>query len=361
MLKYIFTGITLLHGLIHLAGFAKAFQYAAISALKEPITRTAGTGWLVAALLFIIAVFLFLSGKQLWAFIAVPAAALSQLLIISAWQDARFGTVANIVIVAVAIAAIAGWRFEQGFRKDVFLARSTWNQDVPQLLTEKDIEGLPLPVQQYLRYSGALNKPRPCSMHIVFEGQMRSRGKDWFPFRTEQYNFFAQPSRFFFMKGKMHGIQVPGYHCYRNGQASMQIRLFGFWPVVNMKGGPLNKGELVTWFNDLCLFAPAALADNRICWEAADEHSSRAIFTTGDISISATLQFSDKGQLINFISDDRYEVDDKKCYRFSTPLMKYASVSGMLLSTYGEAVWHYPEGDFAYGRFWLKKLEYDTE
>lgn len=30
------------------------------------------------------------------------------------------------------------------------------------------------------------------------------------------------------------------------------------------------------------------------------------------------------------------------------------------LPTYGEAVWHYPEGEFAYGKFTLENVQYNV-
>jgi hypothetical protein len=64
---------------------------------------------------------------------------------------------------------------------------------------------------------------------------------------------------------------------------------------------------------------------------------------------------------MNFVSDDRYDVNEKKQYRFSTPLSDFANVNGFNLPTYGEAIWHYPEGEFVYGKFRLKSLEYNVQ
>ncbi|MBK8706528.1 MAG: hypothetical protein IPN33_25145 [Saprospiraceae bacterium] len=173
----------------------------------------------------------------------------------------------RIILLLLALIIIAlslrNWYFEQYYKKDVRLNLSRVSKLQDELLTENDIQHLPPPVQQYLRYAGVLNKPQVHSVKIVFEGQMRGRDKDWFPFVSEQYNFFDVPTRLFFMKGKMFGINVPGYHAYKNGDASMQIKLFGWFPVVNIKGGDLNKTETVTLFNDMCLLAPATLIDKK--------------------------------------------------------------------------------------------------
>lgn len=118
--------------------------------------------------------------------------------------------------------------------------------------------------------------------------------------------------------------------------------------------------KTVTLFNDMCFLAPATLIDKSIQWEAMDGHKVRAKFTNNNTTISAILYFNDKGQLINFESDDRYDVNEMKKYKFSTPLKDYRKINGFNLPNYGEAVWHYPEGEFVYGKYWLKDIRYNV-
>lgn len=140
----------------------------------------------------------------------------------------------------------------------------------------------------------------------------------------------------------------------------MQIKLFGLFPIVQIKGNEMNTTETVTLFNDMCLMYPASLIDKSIRWESIDNTSAKAIFTNGGITITATLYFNEEGQLINFISDDRYAVSNMKKYRFSTPVRDYRMINGRKVPGYGEAVWHYPEGEFVYGKFNLKTIDYNV-
>ena len=39
-------------------------------------------------------------------------------------------------------------------------------------------------------------------------------------------------------------------------------------------------------------------------------------------------------------------------------MIKY--IDGRNVPTYGEAVWHYPEGEYIYKKFYLKELNYNT-
>jgi hypothetical protein len=360
MLKYIFTFVILIHGLIHCMGFAKAFGYGNITQLSKAISKPSGLFWLLTALLFTAAVVLFLMKKESWPMIAVIAVIISQVLIITVWKDAKFGTILNIIILFVAVASWATYHFEMGFKTDVKRHITQTNFSNNDLLTEADIALLPIPIQKYIRYAGAVNKPKVKNMKIVFDGEMRDKGKDFFKFTSTQYNFFDDPTRLFFMKAKMYGVPVPGYHCYQNKTATMQIKLLGLFNIVNVKGTEMNKAETVTVFNDMCLMAPATLIDNRIAWTAIDSLSAKAIFTNGINKITATLYFNEIGQLINFISDDRYAITDMKQYRFSTPVKEYTQMNGINIWKYGETIWHYPDGEFVYGKFIMKSIEYNV-
>lgn len=360
MLKYFFAFILLIHGLIHITGFVKAFNLWNISALTKEISKPAGLLWLAASLLFITAFVLLLLKNESWPAVAGIAVLLSQILIFSTWQDAKFGSIANLLIVFVAIASWTSLNFEAQFRNDVKANLALTKNMPPELLKETDIQQLPEPVQKYLRYSGAIHEPKIKNIRIAFEGEMREKGKEWFSFQSVQYNFFAEPARLFFMKAQMFGVTVPGYHNYQHAIAKMDVKIFGLFPVVKLKGTEMNKAETVTVFNDMCLLAPASLIDKRIEWMPVDKLSTAAIFTIGTNSIKATLLFNEEGQLINFISDDRYAIGDMKKYRFSTPVSEYGSLNGRNVLQSASTIWQYPEGEFVYGKFRLKNIAFNV-
>lgn len=354
-----------IHGLIHLMGFIKAFGYAEITQLTRDISRSSGAAWLITTLMLLTAAVFYLFKKDYWWVIALAGVILSQILIILYWSDARFGTIANVIILLIAIPFWAKGRFENHYKKDVTDALVSTGKITDTILTQEFITHLPKPVQRYIIYSGAINKPIISNFKINFEGQIRKDEKsDWMPFTSEQYNFINPPARLFFMKATMKGLPVAGYHAYKNDIATMDIRLLSLFNVQKQSGREMDLAETVTWFNDLCLFAPAGLIDKRITWVAMDNLSSKATFTHKDITISAILYFNTKGELINFISDDRWQIineEDRKRMRFSTPAKNYVDMNGYRIPSYGEAVWNLPAGDFTYGQFNCVGIQYNAE
>jgi hypothetical protein len=63
--------------------------------------------------------------------------------------------------------------------------------------------------------------------------------------------------------------------------------------------------------------------------------------------------------LINFISEDRVDVNSNRNVPFSTPVTEYGTVNGYKLPVAADAVWHFPEGDFVYGKFYLQEVRYN--
>ena len=247
---------------------------------------------------------------------------------------------------------------KQDYTKAVRAARVAGPREI-RWVEEKDLEGLPRAVRTYLRNCGVVGKPKAYNMHLQCKGRMRNRQSGWFPFDSEQYNFFDHPRRLFFMQARIRGIRVSGYHCYGNDTAFMKIRLLGIFPVASHSGRDMFGADTVTFLNDLCLFNPAGLTDKRLQWEDPDRDSPTVFMENGPVRVSATLYFDSFGNLRDFISPDRYDVNAKGYFPFSTPVNKYADFAGIRLPAGGTAIWHYPDGPFTYGEFQVESLAYN--
>jgi hypothetical protein len=144
----------------------------------------------------------------------------------------------------------------------------------------------------------------------------------------------------------------------------MEIKILSLFPVINARGNEMNVSETVTFFNDMCCMAPASLLNNAVRWTEADNLSATGELTVNGITVSARLTFKETGELVNFISDDRYcYMPDGtfKKFRFSTPLSNYRDYNGIMLPSTAKAVWDYPEGEFCYGEFELLEAELNSE
>jgi hypothetical protein len=252
------------------------------------------------------------------------------------------------------------------FRKEVKSALHNLKVNPDDILTEIDIQKLPIQVQKYLKFVGVIGKPKVKSVMVKATGQIKSNPLDlhYMNFASEQYNAFDKPFRAFYIKAKKMGVPAIGLHLYKEVTAVMIIKIAGLFKIADARGNEMDKGETVTVFNDMCFMAPASLVDSNIEWEVMDQFRVKAFFTNGSVKISAVLTFDEEGKLIDFISNDRYETADGKVYRnypWRTPVKEYGFFNGFHLPAKAEAIWVKPEGEFCYGIFNLNQILYNVD
>ena len=90
----------------------------------------------------------------------------------------------------------------------------------------------------------------------------------------------------------------------------------------------------------------------------------KMIINAGIIKIGTKVYSSPNNEIIGTLDKEgaiTFEIDNEmKTFPFSTPIRNYKIINGLHLPTYGEAIWNYPEGDFMYGKFHLKSVEYNV-
>lgn len=92
-------------------GFAKAFQYAEMKQLSIAISKPVGLLWSLAALLFVSAAILLLLNKDYWVIFSIAGIVISQIVITLSWQDAKFGTISNLIILIASIIGYSSWSY----------------------------------------------------------------------------------------------------------------------------------------------------------------------------------------------------------------------------------------------------------
>lgn len=351
-----FALILIAHGLIHGVGLRTATRRSVL--------------WVVAGLGFVAAGALVLAGWRGWWIAAAPTLMLSQALIISAFRDAKLGTIVNVVVLiplALAAADLRPGSLRSRYTHDVLRERGRAGAlaaGVAAPVTESDLAALPAPAQTWLRRAGVVGRPRVRSFAARLRTEFRTgRDAPFMPAVVEQYDLFAPAaaSRLFFMTAYRAGVPFDAFHRYADGAATMQVRVAGLFPVVDAAGPEMTRSETVTLLNDLCLLAPAAVIDAPIRWRTVDSHHVEATYTNAGQTVSAVLAFDDAGDLADFVSRDRAQSDGKTShlYPWSTPVRAIRQLNGVRVAAEAEALWHEPGGSWSYGRFVVERLAYE--
>lgn len=233
---------------------------------------------------------------------------------------------------------------------------------VSSVVTEAELRALPSLLQTYLKRVGVVGRPHVRDYRMRWTGRMRqSRDARWMPLTAEQHNFTDPPERFFLMRASMFGLPVEGLHRFADGAATMQVRAAWLFEVANGSGEKMNQSESVTLFNDLCAFAPAALINAPVDWRETGPHTLEGRFHHLGNTVAAQLLFDLEGDLVNFISHDRYQSRDGRTWQafgWETPLSNYQQLGPARVATKGEARWQEPSGTWTYAELSLAELEY---
>jgi hypothetical protein len=365
-MKHAFGALLVLHGLIHVMGFAKAFGFTDPPQLSQAISKPFGVIWLLAAALMIAAAIALYALPDWWWSVAAAAVVVSQIAIVASWSDARYGTLANVIILiglSYGFLSRGPLSFRTEFARDVNagLARS-----IPMsLLTEADLAPLPDVVRRYIRMSGAVGQPRVQNFRAVMHGGIRS-GPDakWMPFTAEQYSFYDEPTRLFLMDATMFRLPVQAFHRFVGPSATMRVKVAALLSMVDAKGPQMDEAETITLFNDLCVFAPAMLVDRHIAWRVLDVRRAEATYALGRYTIRAELVFNERDELADFVADGRGALSSDGAtltkMRWSTPVGNYRAFGAHRLMSRGEGIWHAAAGPYSYVRLELDSIEYNV-
>jgi len=100
-MKTLLIGLILVHGFIHLFGYSKVLILASKrTTIPSDLNRLM---WLLTMLLFLTSGILLYLNNVNWLLICSAAMLISQMLIIGAWQDAKYGTIGNLLIFILSI------------------------------------------------------------------------------------------------------------------------------------------------------------------------------------------------------------------------------------------------------------------
>jgi len=161
------------------------------------------------------------------------------------------------LVVGAAAAGVIGrvW-FERRIANEADDMLARVSDGSPGVLTEANLQGLPEPVQRWLRYSNVVGKPRPLTVRLKQEGQFRqAEGRDFLPLEAEQY-FTVDPPAFLWQARLRMAplVSMAGRDRYAGGRGDMDMRLLWLIPVVRKSGGGLNQGDLQRFLTEAIWF-----------------------------------------------------------------------------------------------------------
>ncbi len=341
------------HALIHVFGFLKAFKLSSFQGISASVSKPLGLAWLAAFLLLAVTAFLFFNRSAHWWWIGIVSVALSQVLIIAFWQDARFGTLLNLLVLMLAVHGYAAHHFKKMIATEVNEINARESTGANSLVTEESFSTLPAPVRLWLTSSGMVGKETIQNVYMEQEVQMLMKPdqKEWNAGISRQYVTTESPAFHWTVELKMNQfLPVVGRDKFENGKGEMLIKLLSLFPVVNEQGSQkLNQATLQRYLSEIVWYPSAALSPY-ITWKPMSEHSALATMTYEGTTGSGVFHFHEDGTFKEFSAQRYRDVNDEQPTLWTVKATKTEAIHGIKLPTEAEVEWQLEDGPWK----WLK-------
>jgi hypothetical protein len=361
MMKIIFIAIVFLHGTIHLMGFARAFSPGSTTTISKFISPSQGLIWLLTCCLFIAVATGILLRKEWWPWIAVIAVIVSQIIIMLNWKDARFGTLANSIILIVAIIGYADMAFKKQCSEEVSALFSQSIAD-KKIVTPEQVLHLPAIVQRWLNRSEVINQPAAQTIRLRQSGEMRMKpGGRWMPFTATQYFTTGNPGFVWTTRLRLFpSVFISGRDKLVKGNAEMKMKLLSVIDIVNERNNEkINSGSMIRYLAEICWF-PSAAIQPYIEWQTIDSVSASATLAIAEKKVHGIFHFSNEGDLLQFTAE-RYRGSDDKATpeTWIVECLEYREFNGIRIPYRCDVTWREAAGDFTWLRLQITAIDYN--
>lgn len=362
-------GVFLLHGVLHLLGFATAFGLVELPQITGHTLLDVSAGWsqpigalwLVAAMVLVCAGAQLMAGMASWWTVGIWGLAISQALIVYAWPDAKAGTMINL---ALLVGVIAGWgpsRFTRVTASEVrTLLAGVASEPAPKIAAE-ELASLPRPVARWLTRAGIVDRPRVRTVQLSQHGQLRAALDQ--PFcvaRAEQHINLESPGFVWEVQTKMKHVPVTGRDAYLRGRGRMLVCVGGLSTVVDATGDAIDHDTLLRFLGELVWCPSGALAPY-VQWRALDDSSAEATMSYRGVEASARFAF-DSEDRVTSITARRYlgSGTEAKLETWVVNATQWQRRHGIEVPCRGSVAWILGGERFETYRWEITKLEYDV-
>jgi hypothetical protein len=349
----IIPGVVLfVHGVIHLLGFIRAFFPGKIKIEGRPVGKKMGLVWLLATLLFLAAFALWLFQLPYWSLVALIAVAVSQFLILVQWKEAKFGTLANIIVLLWAWPHYGGVHFDNMLQSEWDQLKSGVTAPARDTIREEQLAGLPYIVQKWLRQSGAVGKPSVSHAYIRQAGTMLLETGSTQKLGFDGVEYFDVKNPAFIWSTKVNyasWLPLSVRDKWINGEAEMLVKLMNVINVVHEKDNEkMDKAAALRFLGELC-WMPAAALEPFIKWELMDSLSAKATIAYQDKTYSGTFTFTKDGKIKTFEAIRLFGNEKgSKEYPWQVEAQEYDYVNGYQIPSRCIVTWILPTGKFTW-------------
>ncbi|SMD45926.1 hypothetical protein SAMN00777080_4599 [Aquiflexum balticum DSM 16537] len=362
-MRIVFLILILIHALIHIMAFLKAFELAELKDFTSPVSKPIGLIWFTSFIILSAAAVFYFFNTPYWWVLGLIGAVLSQILIFQFWSEAKYGTIPNVLILLVAIIACFQFYLDKSIQKEItyiFDESVTQNR---KIIRKDMIVDLPSPVQNWLENCGIVGKPAigNVQMEQLFEIKLKPDQKNWYSTKAKQYITANPPS--FIWTARMQVmplVYASGRDKFIDGKGEMLFKLLSIFPVANDGNNPeINEAALQRFLGEI-VWIPSAALEKYIKWEAIDNNSAKATLSYQGTSGSGIFTFNEKGEVEKYTAM-RYmgSGPDAKRFEWYIDIAENKEMNGIIVPNKCSATWVLPSGEWTWTEIEVLKINFN--
>jgi len=270
------------------------------------------------------------------------------------------GIVIVIIILFITISKIL---FDKKIIKEVGMLTEEGSKAQSKTFSFNDLEGLPEPVQRYFKYALKDGQEHIRFVRLKQIGEFRMKeNQSWMPIKAEQYFTTEDPAFIWRVKFTMAPfIWIEGRDMYYQGKGNMLIKILSTITVADAAGSEMDISTLIRFLAEAPWFPTALLPSDYLEWKEIDSNSAQAIIKDKGYTASGIFTFNEKGEIIKFVTNDRYMEADGKYFKeqWGGYYKNYREIEGMKIPTEGEVEWNLSDRDLQYAKLKITDIQYN--
>ncbi len=321
-----------------------------------------GIVWLLSAVLFVMYLWAYFYRYPFSWIVGLFTVTISQILIIIYWNDAKFGTLPNVIILLVVLVSYGQYSFHKLVDAEIrdMLATTTITKE--KIMSQHDLSQLPAPVKRWLMQSGVIGKPfiSVAKVHQHAQLKMKPQQDTWYSAKAYQYTTIGVPSFIWVVDVTMNSLLwFEGRDRFADGKGEMLIKLNSVINVVNEKGEKLNEGALQRYLGEMVWFPSLALSPY-ITWKEVDNNTATATMEYKGTKGSGTFYFNSEGDFVKFTAL-RYMGNSPDAQRYEWVLVveDYKTFEGIKVPSKMTATWKLESGDWTWIKLEIVDIKYN--
>lgn len=178
---------------------------------------------------------------------------------------------------------------------------------LPTYHAERELEGLPAPVQRYLRRNLDDGAPHLSCVRLRESGNLRERlGQPWTEYEAEQYVVASTPALVWYARLRPFPfVWVDHRELLCQGRAHVLAKIFSTLGSVDRDDDATRRELLLRWMVDLVYLPSAMLAREGLTWTALDDTRAELRVREGELEVRGVFHFDEQGDVVRFETTDR--------------------------------------------------------